>query len=36
VDSLNVKQFVLLQAFGLLGVLMGVWLIRCMDIRALK
>lgn len=35
-EPLNLKQYVILQAFGLLGVLLGVWFVRCMDIQALK
>lgn len=35
-EPLNLKQFILLQVFGLAGVLLGVWFVRCMDIKALK
>lgn len=35
-EPLNLKQFVILQAFGLAGVLVGVWVVRCLDVKALK
>lgn len=35
-EPLNLKQYMILQAFGVVGVLLGVWWVRCMDIKALK
>lgn len=36
VEPLNLKQYMILQAFGVIGVLLGVWWVRYMDVKALK
>lgn len=35
-EPLNLKQYVILQMFGLGGVLLGVWFVRQLDVKALK
>lgn len=35
-EPLNLKQFVILQVFALAGVLVGVWVVRCLDVKPLK
>jgi hypothetical protein len=36
VEPLNLKQYMILQAFGIMGVALGVWWVRYMDVKALK